>query len=200
MEKIKQKPNKMVFLSIWLVILSLLLGACSSATSTPAPTNTPIPTPTVASKEIPFSPFENDLAFVEGTYDLFQNESTKQGKAVKFLPYVATAPTDFKWFINLPQPLQKVDWRQEIAILVYWQAGSRSLYNIQIRNIKQSGDKVVVTCNLRQPPPDTITTAIVNYLHAAVYVRRASFQTQGDLTFTFVDQDGKLLGETKVKL
>jgi hypothetical protein len=187
--------------------LTLLLSACSSASSPtaalPPPTNTavaPTVAPTASAKEVPFTPLEEDLAYIAGSYERFTAESTKQNRAIKFLPTVAQSTADVNWFPQMPNSLATLDWRQEIAILIYMQGGSKSLYGIQIKQIVQNGDKIKVVCNVRQPPPDAITTQILNYLYSAVAVRRASFLTQGELTFSFVDQSGTLLAETKVRL
>jgi hypothetical protein len=202
MSKKHKQVKKVRFSAVSLILISLLLAACSSASPTPPPTNTPAPTPTVPPKEIPFSPFEQDLALAEGAYERFQQESTKLGKAVKYLPTVAVAPADFSWFnsANLPQPLKIIDWRQEIALLIYMQGGSRSQFSIQIREISQNGDKIKVICDVRQPSGDVLTITIVNYLFSGGYIKRASLQPQGDLTFSFVDQNGTLLGEVRARV
>jgi len=73
-------------------------------------------------------------------------------------------------------------------------------YRIRIARIEQDGERVEVTVEQLHPEPGGIYPQVLVNPIAVAQIRRRDLQPHPLLAFSFVDQDGRTLAETKVEL
>ena len=148
-----------------LVLLSLLLAACSAVGNKDSP------------KEKPAEP---RALRVEG----ISSGAPGQGPQS---PRVLVAPSALSKEIGASVPS---DSGRGIYMIAYWGEKPTGGYSLAVESARVEGDKVTVRLRLKEPPPDAMVTQALTYPYAAAVVRDVDLQGK---EFSFVEKDGRKL-------
>ena len=150
-----------------LVLLSLLLAACSASGNKDSP------------KEKPAEP--RDLRI-----ERISSGAPGQGSQN---PRVIAAPSASALSKELGASVPP-DSGEGIYLISYWGEKPTGGYSLAVESARLEGDRLMIRLRLEEPPPDAMVTQALNYPYAAAVVRDASLQEK---EFSFVDQDGRKL-------
>ncbi len=93
--------------------------------------------------------------------------------------------------------LPQIRWDEEIVLAALLGEKPPGLYSMEVTGITYQGTEVTVHLRIDQPAPETTgANQVTASPYALVAVQRASLPT-GNLTYTFVDQDGRRLGQAQ---
>ena len=149
-----------------LVLLSLLLAACSAAGNKDSP------------KEKPTEP--RDLR-VERIFSGAPGQGPQS-------PRVVVAPSasalSKKLGVEIP------DSGEGIYLISYWGEKPTGSYSLAVESARLEGDRLTVRLKLKEPPPDAMVTQALTYPYAAAVVRDVDLQGK---EFSFVEGDGRKL-------
>lgn len=149
-----------------LVLLSLLLAACSATGNKDSP------------EEKPAKP--RDLRI-----ERISSGAPGQGPEV---PQVILAPSASALSKELGTEIP--DSGEGIYLISYWGEKTTGGYSLAIESARLEGDLVTVRLKPEEPPPDAMVTQALTYPYAAGVLREASLRGK---EFSFVDQDGRKL-------
>lgn len=149
-----------------LVLLSLLLAACSAAGDKDSPREKHTDTRNLRVERI-FS------------------GSPGQGPQS---PRVVAAPSASVLSKELGAEIP--DSGEGVYLISYWGEKPTGGYSLAVESARLEGDQVTVRLRLKEPPPDAMVTQALTYPYAAAVVRDVSFEGKG---FSFEDQHGRKL-------
>jgi hypothetical protein len=149
-----------------LVLLSLLLAACSAAGNKDSP------------EEKPVEP--RDLK-VEGIFSGAPGQGP-QG------PQVIVAPSASALSKELGAEIP--DSGEGVYLISYWGEKPTGGYSLAVESARLEGDLVTVRLRLEEPPPDAMVTQALTYPYAAAVLRDVSLEGK---EFSFVERDGRKL-------
>ncbi len=103
----------------------------------------------------------------------------------------------------VPQPvidkLQNVDLTNKVALVAYL-GGTSSSNSIGIEKVTLKGKEMTVKVRTKSPYVNAPMTKDYVYPSDYALIDRSIFEAAGDVNVTFVDQNGKVLGKTKISL
>ena len=149
-----------------LVLLSLLLAACSAAGDKDSP------------KEKPTEP--RNLR-VERIFSGAPGQGPQS-------PRVVVAPSASALSKELGAEIP--DSGEGVYLISYWGEKPTGGYSLAVESARLEGDQVTVRLKLKEPPPDATVTQALTYPYAAAVVRDVSFEGK---EFSFEDQHGRRL-------
>ena len=149
-----------------LVLLSLLLAACSAAGSKDSP------------EEKPAKP--RDLR-VERISSGAPGEGPQGPRVV-----VAASASALSKELGAEIP----NSGEGIYLLSYWGEKPTGGYSLAVESARLGEDRLTIRLMLKEPPPDAMVTQALTYPYAAAVVEDVSLQRK---EFSFVDQDGRKL-------
>ncbi len=151
-----------------LVLLSLLLAACSAAGNSGGDSQ----------NQRPAEP--RDLR-VEG----ISSGAPGQGPQS---PRVLASPSASS--LSKEIGVQIPDSGRGVYMISYWGEKPTGGYSLAVESARIEGDQVTVRLRLKEPPPGAMVTQALTYPYAAAVVRDVDLQGK---EFSFVDQDGRKL-------
>src|SRR5919199_3604763 len=77
-----------------------------------------------------------------------------------------------------------------VYMISYWGEKPTGGYSLAVESARIEGDQVTVRLRLKEPPPDAMVTQALTYPYAAAVVRDVDLQGK---EFSFVDQDARKL-------
>jgi hypothetical protein len=149
-----------------LVLLSLLLAACSASGNKDSP------------KEKPAEP--RDLRI-----ERISSGAPGQGPQS---PRVVAAPSASALSKELGAEIP--DSGHGIYLISYWGEKPTGGYSLAVESARLEGERLIIRLTLEEPPKDAMVTQALIYPYAAAVVRDVSLQGN---EFSFVDQDGRKL-------
>lgn len=149
-----------------LVLLSLLLAACSAAGNKDSP------------KEKTTEPRKLDVVRI---FSGAPGQGPQDPRVI-----VAPSATTLSKELGAEIP----DSGEGVYLISYWGEKPTGGYSLAIESARLEGDQVTVRLKLKEPPPDAMVTQSLTYPYAAAVVRDMSLQGK---TFSFEDQNGRKL-------
>lgn len=149
-----------------LVLLSLLLAACSAAGNRDSP------------KEKPAEP--RNLR-VEGIFSGAPGQGPQS-------PRVVVAPSASALSKELGSEIP--DSGEGIYLISYWGEKPTGGYSLAVESARLEGNLVTVRLKLKEPPPDAMVTQALTYPYAAAIVRDVSLEGK---ELSFEDRNGRRL-------
>ena len=149
-----------------MVLLSLLLAACSAAGNKDTPNE---------------KPTEPRNLRVERIF------SGAPGQGLQS-PQVVLAPSAPA--LSKESGAEIPDSGEGVYLISYWGEKPTGGYSLAVESARLEGDLLTVRLRLEEPPPDAMVTQALTYPYAAAVVRDVSL---GGKEFSFVDQDGRRL-------
>ena len=148
-----------------LVLLSLLLAACSAASN----------------KDSTKKPAEPRDLRVERIFSGAPGQGPQS-------PRVVAAPSASALSKELGAEIP--DSGEGIYMITYWGEKPTGGYSLALESVRLEGDRLTIRLTLKEPAPDAIVTQALTYPYAAAVVRDTSLRGK---EFSFVDQDGRKL-------
>lgn len=146
-----------------LVLLSLLLAACSAASN----------------KDSTKKPAEPRDLRVERIFSGAPGQGPQS-------PRVVAAPSALSKELGAEIP----DSGEGVYLISYWGVKPTGGYSLALESARLEGDRLTIRLTLKEPAPDAIVTQALTYPYAAAVVRDTSLRGK---EFSFVDQDGRKL-------
>ena len=148
-----------------LVLLSLLLAACSAASN----------------KDSTKKPAEPRDLRVERIFSGAPGQGPQS-------PRVVAAPSASALSKELGAEIP--DSGEGVYLISYWGVKPTGGYSLALESARLEGDRLTIRLTLKEPAPDAIVTQALTYPYAAAVVRDTSLRGK---EFSFVDQDGRKL-------
>jgi hypothetical protein len=149
-----------------LILLSLLLAACSAAGNKDSP------------EEKPVEP--RDLK-VEGIFSGAPGQGPQSPRVV-----VAPSASALSKELGVKIP----DSGEGIYLISYWGEKPTGGHSLTIESARLEGDVVTVRLTLEEPPKDAMVTQALTYPYAAAVVRDVDLE---GIEFSFVEENGRKL-------
>jgi hypothetical protein len=146
-----------------LVLLSLLLAACSAASN---------------SSERPVEP---RVLRVERISSGAPGQGPQSPRVV-----VAASTSALSKELGAEIP----DSGEGVYLISYWGEKSTGGYSLAVESARLEGDRLTIRLRLEEPPPGAMVTQALTYPYAVAVVRDVSIQGK---EFSFVDQHGRKL-------